>query len=305
MRFLNMDDNKITEDENNSSPDENIPPESSADSDAEKNILSVNNDDEKPNQITENMEVHHHPHVQHSKKWKNYLYEFLMLFLAVSAGFFVENLREHHIENERLKQYLKSMQLDIESNVIALDYVMNENSKMIESYDKLIALLAKNEPTIDRASFARNLGEVWVRSFINRNETFEQMKSSGTLRYLKNFHLLTTILDYQRKCNFAQWRSQGFEVKYYTDIFIPALYNNYDMACLFMLDTTYSHNPEIRLNNLKHVDVLSGEEAVKFRKEVGSAFMLRLERLHVTIAAYKTAKEKGLELAKLLEKHLE
>jgi hypothetical protein len=41
------------------------------------------------------MEVHHHPHVQLEKKWKNYLFEFLMLFLAVSAGFFVENLREN------------------------------------------------------------------------------------------------------------------------------------------------------------------------------------------------------------------
>ena len=33
------------------------------------------------------MEVHHHPHVHHSKKWKDYLFEFLMLFLAVTAGF--------------------------------------------------------------------------------------------------------------------------------------------------------------------------------------------------------------------------
>lgn len=228
-----------------------------------------------------------------------------MLFLAVSAGFFVENLREHHIENERLDQYLKSMQLDISSNITALDYAMEENKKMTVKYDTLVVWLTVNETTIDRATFARALGEVWVRSFTNRSETFEQMKSSGSLRYLKDFNLLTTILDYQRLCNFAQWRSQGFEVKYYADIFIPALYNNYDMPCLYMLDTTYSHNPVIRANNLKHIDVITGDEAKKFRKEVGSAFMLRLERLHVTIAAYQTAKEKGMELSKLLEKRLE
>ena len=40
---------------------------------------------------TENMEPHHHPHVHHSKKWKDYLFEFLMLFLAVTAGFFRES----------------------------------------------------------------------------------------------------------------------------------------------------------------------------------------------------------------------
>jgi len=42
-----------------------------------------------PNQETENMEVHKHPHhVMHKKKWGEYVLEFLMLFLAVFLGFF-------------------------------------------------------------------------------------------------------------------------------------------------------------------------------------------------------------------------
>ena len=45
------------------------------------------------------MEVHHHSH--HPKKWKEYLTEFLMLFLAVSMGFIAENVREKHTESER------------------------------------------------------------------------------------------------------------------------------------------------------------------------------------------------------------
>ena len=50
------------------------------------------------------MEVHHHGHVHEKKKWKDYLFQFLMLFLAVTLGFFVENQREHYIENQRAKQ---------------------------------------------------------------------------------------------------------------------------------------------------------------------------------------------------------
>src|SRR4051794_36842467 len=56
-------------------------------------------------QTPEDMEVHHHPHVHHEKKWSGYLFEFIMLFLAVSAGFFVENQREHYVENNRAEQY--------------------------------------------------------------------------------------------------------------------------------------------------------------------------------------------------------
>ena len=40
------------------------------------------------------MEVHHHPHVE-KKNFKEYFLEFLMIFLAVTLGFFAENIREH------------------------------------------------------------------------------------------------------------------------------------------------------------------------------------------------------------------
>ena len=40
-----------------------------------------------PNQETQNMEVHHHAHHEGKKNWKSYIWEFLMLFLAVFCGF--------------------------------------------------------------------------------------------------------------------------------------------------------------------------------------------------------------------------
>jgi len=36
-----------------------------------------------PNQTFENMEIHHHAHHAGKKNWRSYLWEFLMLFLAV------------------------------------------------------------------------------------------------------------------------------------------------------------------------------------------------------------------------------
>ena len=45
------------------------------------------------------MEVHHHPHVE-KKNFKEYFLEFLMIFLAVTIGFFAESLREHFTDNE-------------------------------------------------------------------------------------------------------------------------------------------------------------------------------------------------------------
>src|SRR6266581_4914367 len=69
-----------------------------------------------PNQETENMEVHKHPHhVTHKKKWGEYLLEFIMLFLAVFLGFIAENFREHSVEGRKEKEYISSMVEDLKN----------------------------------------------------------------------------------------------------------------------------------------------------------------------------------------------
>ena len=67
-----------------------------------------------PNQEPENMEVHHHPDIHHEKKkWKEYFFEFLMIFLAVAMGFFAEQIRERHVEKERLQNYSHQSSIEI------------------------------------------------------------------------------------------------------------------------------------------------------------------------------------------------
>ena len=51
------------------------------------------------------MEVHHHPHVE-KKNFKEYFLEFLMIFLAVTMGFFAENIREDITNRKKEKQYM-------------------------------------------------------------------------------------------------------------------------------------------------------------------------------------------------------
>ena len=56
------------------------------------------------------MEVHHHPNVDpdsHRKKgFKEYFLEFVMIFLAVTLGFFAEGLREHLSDKRIEGQYM-------------------------------------------------------------------------------------------------------------------------------------------------------------------------------------------------------
>src|ERR1700755_1585555 len=85
-------------------------------------IISINETDTGiSNQETENMEVHKHPHhVTHKKKWGEYLLEFIMLFLAVFLGFLAENIREHVVENDRAKEFSRSLIEDMQHDTAAI-----------------------------------------------------------------------------------------------------------------------------------------------------------------------------------------
>src|SRR5580704_8338257 len=63
------------------------------------------------------MEVHHHPDVHHKrKKFREYFFEFLMIFLAVALGFFSENIREHYVDKDHEKQYIASFYQDLSTD---------------------------------------------------------------------------------------------------------------------------------------------------------------------------------------------
>src|SRR6187200_2726482 len=250
------------------------------------------------------MEVHRHS--QHGKKkWTEYLWEFIMLFLAVFCGFLAEYQLEHQIEKERAEKYLQSMLLDVRTNITNLDSLLAEDHKYLRDYDTLTNWLLQDSVTIYRAAFARKMGAVWVRNFLVRKETYEQMKSSGSLRYVGNIAFLKKMMDYERITNFAEYRNQEFEKKYYTDLFIPALYKAYDLTCQLNLDTSNHSDPVKKEKLTSHHDVLIGNDVALFRNTMGAALTLRLERLKRSLDAYVDARKACVEMEKLILKQLE
>jgi hypothetical protein len=250
------------------------------------------------------MEVHAHSHSHGKKNWRTYFWEFLMLFLAVFAGFLAENQREHIIEKKRAHQFMQSMLVDVRTNIKNLDSLIVQDEIYIKNYDTLTNWLLQDSATIDRAAFARKMGAVWVRNFLVRKETYEQMKSSGSLRYVGDIEFLKKMMDYERITNFAQYRNQEFEKKYYTDLFIPALYKAYDLTCQLNLDTS-NHSDVFKMEKIaRHQDVIAGNDAIQFRNNMGAALTLRLERIKRSLDAFRDARIACIEMEDLIEKQL-
>ena len=254
---------------------------------------------------TSNMETHaEHLHKAPGHGWKHYFFEFFMLFLAVSLGFFVENQREHFIEKKRANQFLQSMLVDVRTNMKNLDSLMAQDHIIIANHDSLVNWLLADSLTIDRAAFAKKMGAVWVRNFLVRKETYEQMKSSGSLRYVGNIEFLKKMMAYERITNFAQYRNQDFEKKYYTELFIPALYKSYDLNCQLNLDSSNHSDPFKMEKIMHHHDVLSGNDVAVFRHDIGAALTLRLERLRRSLDAFRDARSACVEMEQLIMKQL-
>ncbi|MEN9686530.1 MAG: hypothetical protein RLZZ28_2316, partial [Bacteroidota bacterium] len=71
-----------------------------------------------PNHETESMEVHHHSHSHGKRNWKSYIWEFVMLFLAVFSGFLAEYQLEHKIERERANELAKNFYDELKNDSI-------------------------------------------------------------------------------------------------------------------------------------------------------------------------------------------
>lgn len=141
------------------------------------------------------MEVHHHSH--HPKKWKEYLTEFIMLFAAVTLGFFAENQREHVVERHREKQYLESLMGDLAKDKQEMTFARNFTANQIAGLDTAIDLLtngiwnAENIKTMYRVSL--RTGGTRPITFIDR--TSSQLRSGG-MRLIEDKNISNLITEY-------------------------------------------------------------------------------------------------------------
>ncbi len=143
------------------------------------------------------MEVHHHPDVHHKRKnFKEYFLEFLMIFLAVTMGFFAESFRESIVNHEKEEDYIKSMVVDLKADTA-------ESAEKIKSF-KLISqkidtmLMCLKSDNADVSIINRIVSEdFWnYTGFSYNDRTLEQLKNSGNFRLIRNKAVADSILFY-------------------------------------------------------------------------------------------------------------
>jgi len=190
---------------------------------SDEKILTTNSNPVNQIQDTEHMEVHKHPHhVTHKKKWGEYFLEFLMLFLAVFLGFIAENQREHIVEHQREKKFANRLLSDLRQDSLFFETRIQLLAKRQQAYEQFLQIMTNPGGATDSAV---NRGFVRILLLTETSDdfttaTYNQMKTSGSLRYIDNDDLTTSLQQYYDVLLAKTSRDAEGADKFFTDYII-------------------------------------------------------------------------------------
>jgi hypothetical protein len=217
------------------------------------------------------MEVHHHAHTPR-QKWTHYFWEFFMLFLAVTAGFFVENTREHFVENRREKQFIRTMISDVNEDIQQLDSILIRRHKKLVMMDSLLFILASDDP--DKYGdqlyyFARWLPR--TIKVVNNDGTMTQLKNAGNLRLIRSEAAADIMMEYDQQSRFGislEEREESMILQNYT--YLKTMFDAtiFDKMVKGMIIARPESKPKLLLSDKAHISEFYSQ--VHFLKNVNT-----------------------------------
>jgi len=171
------------------------------------------------------MEVHHHPKVDpdshRKKKFKEYFSEFLMIFLAVTLGFFAESLREKISEHHREVNYMRSIVNDLKADTSELNKLKPKQDILLKHFNTALSIPPQQlrDPALQDSFYYHYMYFYsFVSYFVAHNEKISQIQKMNGLTFSRqdvidslselelfyNFFLLgdnSSYIDLNRKTN--------------------------------------------------------------------------------------------------------
>ncbi len=246
---------------------------------------------------TGNMEIHHHPNAE-KKNFKEYLLEGVMIFVAVTMGFIAENVREYLSDKEKAETFARSMYADFKADTATLNQLIFFTKSKIQKIDSLEYYL--HLPTNrgnDSLLYRCALYLTSTFQFDNINGTYEQIKSSGALRYF-NQQLVNHLNSYDATAQKLKLM-EDLENKFLFERVIPQSQEmfNYKVFSDMRDDKHISHDMYIRKIDSQSIGVLvnEGEVIKRLRQRQLNQQMILLQNAGLILADLEKEFKAGRE----------
>ncbi len=244
---------------------------------------------------TEEMEVHHAK--AEKKNFKEYFFEFLMVFLAVTMGFFAENLREHFDNRDEEKEYISSLNEDLKLDTLNLTISSLSLQEKVMQLDSLVLLLNK----IDSDSSHINDIYFYARcatrktSFHATDRTLTELENSGAFELLTNNQLIENLMEYEQQVNF-------YNINTYNDVqerellypFVSKIFDAYVFHTMVDNDAGSIMRP-VGTHTLKNLDKEYINQFIYYLHLLKSSFIIEKKTLD-------NLKEKAVSTIQLIKK---
>jgi len=132
-----------------------------------------------------------------SKHLGSYAIEFILLFSAVTLGFFAENYREGLVERNTEKKYLQSLVKDLGQDILKIDFTLRSKAIKDQYFDTLHTILYQSPrpwPTRKLYYISRYL--LIREHFYGTEGTIHQLENSGGFKLIQNEELVEKINAY-------------------------------------------------------------------------------------------------------------
>lgn len=200
------------------------------------------------------------------KNIREYILEFLMLFFAVTLGFFAENIREYYAEREMEAKFIEVVLEDLQADITTLKSTIQTQEQRIAYEDSLIQLLTARDYSNmrDLYFFARVTS---LRNFFQPSiNGFQQLKNAGGLKMIEEHDLITKIQHYENQIHrvielqelteglvekYRDQAAQLFDGRVFKEMFInPTVADIYQKFQKPMGNPSFIDNNEKKLNEL-------------------------------------------------------
>lgn len=246
------------------------------------------------------MGVHAHSHTQR-KKWHHYFWEFFMLFLAVTLGFLVENMREHILDRKKEKIYIESLISDLKKDTLIMALMTKSHFSLIRGTDSLVDVLNdyKNNDSMNRQCYHYFFRYATVYAEVVFNEgTMSQLLNSGNMRLIHKQSVSDSIMSYNSAVKYVQIQGKSYEEYFKKTLDFSE--NIFDFGyARNTLTEDYVVKPKFHLEKINFI-LLSKDPAVF--KKYSNDMSLLMAVLENYMFIVKNAKEKATRLIAFLQK---
>jgi hypothetical protein len=188
----------------------------------------------------------------------DYLFDFFMLFIAVTLGFFSNNLREDYLDRRMEKEYINSLIYDIGYDTASIRTIIRDDWHQIMGMDTLLKLFEKDGAELPVDELYRLCSEYLntYTNFTSRDITINQMKNAGELNLIHSKAISDSILSYYNEISSHQdqfdFNGKSFQdiVNIEMELFDYSVYRNPNRKKII-------HNPN-RLNEFYNRVLLMG-----------------------------------------------